>query len=223
MFNGIYLYGHTAAPELAWETAALLATAPAGVLSHHTVLHLDGLLPRPDTIHVSVPTRRRRQARLVPHTGAVGAPERRTVRGLAATTTERALRDVASLLDPDTLERLTNEAEARGLIEARPGPGITRREAERRLKHLLRRAGLRPTGTNVHVESHEVDVLFAPQRLIVEVDGYAFHRTRRAFEKDRRRDADLVAAGYRTIRVTWTQLTAEPERVAARLGAALAR
>jgi very-short-patch-repair endonuclease len=56
----------------------------------------------------------------------------------------------------------------------------------------------------------------------VEVDGYATHGTRQAFETDRRRDAELTGAGYRVMRVTWRQLDREPEAVAARLGAAIA-
>lgn len=69
----------------------------------------------------------------------------------------------------------------------------------------------------------EVDILFAEQRLVIEMDGYAFHRTRVAFERDRRRDADLAAAGYRVVRITWRALSTEPEAVVARLAAALAR
>jgi len=63
------------------------------------------------------------------------------------------------------------------------------------------------------------------QRLIVVHRGVyhrAFHGSRAAFERDRLRDARLVAAGYRVVRVTWRQLTREPIAVAARLGAALA-
>ena len=65
-------------------------------------------------------------------------------------------------------------------------------------------------------------MLWPRRRLVVEVDGYAFHGSRVAFERDRSRDARLVAAGYRVLRVTWRQLTAEPERVVAILAAALA-
>lgn len=116
-----------------------------------------------------------------------------------------------------------NEAQVLHLMPREPSdPGITRSEAERRLLALVRRADLPPTRTNVRIRGHEIDVLYEPQRLIVEVDGYASHGTRHAFEKDRRRDAELIAAGYRTMRITWRQLTQEPEAVAARLGAAIA-
>jgi very-short-patch-repair endonuclease len=51
-----------------------------------------------------------------------------------------------------------------------------------------------------------VDLLWAAQRLVVEFDGFSFHGDRAAFERDRRRDAELQASGYRVIRVTWRQL-----------------
>ncbi|MEO8687148.1 MAG: DUF559 domain-containing protein [Solirubrobacteraceae bacterium] len=70
---------------------------------------------------------------------------------------------------------------------------------------------------------HEVDFLWPAQRLVIEVDGYAFHSTRAGFERDRLRDADLLAAGYRVLRFTWRQLTHEPAAVVASLAAALAR
>ena len=41
--------------------------------------------------------------------------------------------------------------------------------------------------------------------------------------RSRRRDADLVAAGYRVVRFTWRQITGEPEAVVARLAELLAQ
>jgi very-short-patch-repair endonuclease len=67
-----------------------------------------------------------------------------------------------------------------------------------------------------------VDFLWPEQRLIVEVDGYEFHRSREAFERDRARDAALLAAGHRVMRVTWRQLTSEPRRLIATFVSALA-
>ncbi|MGI8712137.1 MAG: DUF559 domain-containing protein [Solirubrobacteraceae bacterium] len=45
----------------------------------------------------------------------------------------------------------------------------------------------------------------------------------RAFDRDRRRDQVLQAAGYHVIRVAWRQLQREPIGVAARIGQTLAR
>ena len=55
------------------------------------------------------------------------------------------------------------------------------------------------------------------------MDGYRFHSSRSAFERDRRRDAELGAAGFRVIRVTWQQLVEEPIAVIARIARALER
>jgi very-short-patch-repair endonuclease len=43
------------------------------------------------------------------------------------------------------------------------------------------------------------------------------HGTRAAFERDRRRDADLTAAGWRVLRVTWRRVNGEPRALAAQL------
>jgi very-short-patch-repair endonuclease len=59
--------------------------------------------------------------------------------------------------------------------------------------------------------------------VIAEVDGFRFHGGRAAFERDRRRDGDLLAAGHRVLRVTWRELTDVPEAVIANLARALAR
>ena len=69
---------------------------------------------------------------------------------------------------------------------------------------------------------YEVDAYWPAQRLVVEVDGWAYHRTRQAFERDRRKDAALTAAGNRVVRVTWRRLANEPYSLSAQFGALLA-
>jgi very-short-patch-repair endonuclease len=59
------------------------------------------------------------------------------------------------------------------------------------------------------------DFYWPQHKVIVEVDGYQFHGHRSAFERDRRKDQLLTAAGYTVIRFTWHQLCNEPLRVAA--------
>jgi very-short-patch-repair endonuclease len=58
----------------------------------------------------------------------------------------------------------------------------------------------------------EVDFYWPTSRLVVEVDGYGFHRSRRAFREDRRRDRRLAAAGIRTLRFVWEDLDL-PDRI----------
>ena len=54
----------------------------------------------------------------------------------------------------------------------------------------------------------------AREGLIVELDGFAFHRSRGAFERDRIRGAELQRAGYRVLRITARRLDRESARIA---------
>jgi very-short-patch-repair endonuclease len=216
--RGVYAVGTPVLQPLAAELAAVLACGPTAHLSHRSAAVVWGLLPpRPGPIHVTVSGPRRRGPATVRlhHTTRPDAAQHH---GIPLTSAVRTLQD----LDPDEQDRATNEAIIRRLIP-RPAHGAqpTRSEAERRLLGLLRAARLPPPRTNVRVAGHEVDAHWPREGLVVEVDGYAFHGTRQAFERDRRRDADLVAAGLRVLRVSWRQLTGEPTALAARLGAAL--
>jgi very-short-patch-repair endonuclease len=65
----------------------------------------------------------------------------------------------------------------------------------------------------VLIEGELVDFVWPQQRLIVEIDGFTFHRTHAAFENDRRRDRELHKRGWRVIRVTYRQLQEEPHTV----------
>ena len=67
----------------------------------------------------------------------------------------------------------------------------------------------------------EVDFLWREQRLAVELDGSAVHRTAKLFESDRERDRLLQVAGWRVVRVTWRQLRNHRAAVAADLRALL--
>ena len=91
---------------------------------------------------------------------------------------------------------------------------FTRSKLERRFLDLCRRAGLPLPAANAIVDGDEVDMLWRHQRLIVELDGREVHRTRAAFERDRRRDASLQIAGYRVVRVTDRRMVDSPGEVA---------
>lgn len=107
------------------------------------------------------------------------------------------------------------------MIAAKDDHGLTRSEAERRMRRLIREARLPQPLTNTRLAGYEVDFLWPDQRLIVEVDGYRFHGHRSAFERDRRKAMALIASGYTVIRVTWRQLTQEPHAVVAAIASAL--
>lgn len=67
-----------------------------------------------------------------------------------------------------------------------------------------------------------VDFVRKAQRVVVETDGWATHKTRRAFEEDRERDLRVTLARYRVIRITWRRLDEAPAEVAAALRILLA-
>jgi len=128
------------------------------------------------------------------------AKGRRGLRGLAAVladwrTTDGAVPDVRSDFEAMVLPRLV----AMGL--PRPVCNKTLRVGTERLM---------------------VDFLWEEQGVVVETDGAATHQTPVAFQRDRRRDQLLVAAGYRVPRVTWNQMRRELDQVVARIARTLA-
>ena len=100
-------------------------------------------------------------------------------------------------------------------------PSITRSRAERMLVELLHEAGLTGFRTNVPIGPYRVDVLWEAERVIVEVDGAAFHSTDARREADTRRDAALAARGFVVIRVTWKELVHHPARAISRISRTL--
>jgi very-short-patch-repair endonuclease len=239
--RGVYQVGPIAGP-CGREMAALLALGDDAALSHHTAAAIWGIRPAHEgPVHVTVPRERTPSHRgiRVHRTRSLKAAVRD---GLHLTTPARTLLDLAPELNQHELERAVEQAlvlrltthheiEAecsdgrRGAARLRAAltdePGLTRSEAERRLRGLIRAARLPRPETNARVAGWEVDLLWREQRLVVEVDGFAFHSSRHAFERDRRRDGDLVAAGYRVVRFTWRQIVREPEAVIARLAVLL--
>jgi very-short-patch-repair endonuclease len=148
---------------------------------------------------------------------------------------ERAIEraDVRQSFDLDGVLELLERAERRqgagrlrrALALSRPELPISRTELERRFAALCRCNRLPVPSFRAWVpvssDGMEVDFLWERQRLVVEVDGYRFHGTRRAFETDRRRDQLLVAGGYVPVRFTWRQITDAPGEVVATLRALL--
>ena len=223
MHRGVYQVGPTRA-RYGEEMAAVLAIGAGAALSHHSAAAIWGFGRRDREVHVTV-QRRGRRSRPGIRVHQTLSLEAAVHDGLPVTTPARTLEDLARALSGDELDRAREQAHLLGLVipdgDDRQ-PEFTRSEAERRLKQLCRAARLPMPRTNARVNGYEVDAFWPAQRLIVEVDGYRYHRTRQAFERDRRKDAALQAAGFRVVRITWNRLTTEPYSVTAQLGALLA-
>jgi hypothetical protein len=88
---------------------------------------------------------------------------------------------------------------------------------------FVARYGLPTPQINVHVNGREVDAYFPEHNLIVELDGWDYHKDREAFESDRERDAENLRHGLKTLRITKERMTQTPDREAARLQEILER
>jgi very-short-patch-repair endonuclease len=162
--------------------------------------------------------------------------------GIPLTSPARTLIDLADVVPRRALERAIDEAHYLGLDlaglpprrgrrgfgvlasvlrEHQPGSTRTRSGVEERMLALCRREGLPRPRVNSLIEGYEADFSWADQRLIVETDHRQSHSTPGAFERDRLRDADLMVAGWRVLRVTDRRLKTEPRAVARQLRALL--
>ena len=248
--RGVYAVGHRALVPGAVELAAALACGRDAVVSHADAAHLYELLPYParrTPVNITVPREScpARPGIKAHRTRAFGLGEIGTLDGIPITSPARTILDLAAE-NPQQLERALAEAQARRLVTdsdlsrllarypGRPGsralrrllagPGEalrTRSEAERRFLALVRRARLPAPESNVRLGDWEVDFLWRDRGLIVEVDGYRFHSSARAFERDRAKEAAIRGMGLELIRVSWRQLTTEPEATAASVARAL--
>ena len=238
--RGVYAVGHPVLGETGRLWAALLACGPGAVISHRSAARLWGIRPNNrSAIDVTVPgrTRHRRKGidiHLVRH---LDPRDVTTVDGIPMTTVARALLDMAEVIPKSQLPRAIAEAEYLRLLDLKAVQDVLSRSSGRRgqrplsaaltdvapkertrsdleeafLEFCDQRAIPRPK-VNTKIDGHEVDMVWLEYGLIVELDGYQAHRTRRAFEADRRRDAAyLLDHDLRTIRVTQRWLTREPD------------
>jgi len=164
-------------------------------------------------------------------TAALDAEDIATVAGIPTTSVARTLVDLAAVVTPRELRKALAEAERRRLdvkgiedalerTRTRNGRGhaglrhaleelrtigapITRSELEDRFLALLDAHDLPRPATNASVEGMEVDACWPERRLIVELEGWGPHATRRAFQDDRTRANDLTAAAWTVLRFTW--------------------
>lgn len=250
--RGVYQVGPVAG-RFAREMAAVLACGRDVVVSHRSAGAMWGMLPpeeatAPVELTAGFRSPVRRPGIVAHRTLRLGADEVTRLDGVPVTTPVRSLLDLAAVMGFRELEQALARAERAELVSRkalsevvernrrRPGanairallagatvPAMARSEAEERFLHLLRKAQLPSPETNVRVHGFEIDFFWREQRVAVEVDGFAYHGSAISFEGDRRRDAHFAAQGIQVVRVTWRQLTNEPEAVLVRLAQTLVR
>jgi very-short-patch-repair endonuclease len=141
--------------------------------------------------------------------------------GLIAVARVKDVVTVAQL--EDVLGRAGRRKAAARLAKALAcGPGITRSEAERMLRRILREAGIEQPITGLRIGRYEADFAWPAYMLIVEFDSWSWHSGKRDFRHDRERNGWLTERGWSVLPVTYEQVTGEPLKTAARIAAALA-
>jgi very-short-patch-repair endonuclease len=246
--RGVYAVGHPPLTARGHWMAAVLACGPGSVLRHNSAAALWGLRQSSARL-IDVTTRRTGRARsgIRIHRPRTLRPDETTTENrIPVTAPARTILDLAALkstrpehiLDRNETLRLTDYPSLAALARAHPrhrgatrmlatldrhtaGASFTRSGLERLFLDLCAQHGLPRPRANTVVAGKEVDFLFEPQRLIVETDSWAYHRTRTAFEDDRARDAVMARAGYRTLRFTDDHLTTDAAGVVAILTAIL--
>ena len=249
--RGVYAVGHRKLTLKGVWMSAVLACGPGAVLSHRPALALwDLSMSESGLIDVTVPGRSRQHGRAgirVHKSEVLTENDRAEVDGIpvtslawtmvdyAAITNRRQVRLVLEALDrrllyigrelDELLQRTPNRKGVKTLRAAiadmkGPAPWL-QSKLEETFGELIRGSDLPDYEANVLVEGELVDALWREQRVIVELDGFAFHKSRAQFEADRARDAKLQVAGYRVLRITQQRLQNEPEAVLAELRALL--
>ena len=94
---------------------------------------------------------------------------------------------------------------------------FTRSSLERRFLELCLEAGLPQPHTNFVERGFELDCYWPEFRFAVELDLFETHGTRAAFERDRKRQEDLLLAGIGMTRVTGPRLEREAGEVVERV------
>jgi very-short-patch-repair endonuclease len=250
--RGVYsLVPPEALPQLAREQAALLACGDQALLSHRSAAVVWGICPSfigdVELTIVGGDSGRSRKGIHVHRVAQLHPRDIRRYQGLSLASPARTILDVASDLSPRALERALDEALVRKLtsrtainaaIAAYPrSPGIarvrefadpdrpttvTRSGGEEAFLAMIRRANLPAPEVNARVGNYVADFLWRSQRLIVELDGYDYHHTRTAFERDHERDVQHQHEGFTVIRVTGRQLQRQPEALAIQIATGLA-
>jgi very-short-patch-repair endonuclease len=115
------------------------------------------------------------------------------------------------------LARRPNALGAADLREAFGEQGITLSELERAFLRLLASERLPLPVANKVAHSRYVDCRWPEHRLTVELDSYRYHRTRHAWEQDRRRERLARAAGDEFRRYTNNDVTQDQTLMLAEL------
>ena len=222
--------------------AAVLACGDGAVLSHVSAASLWGFVPRwavPPEVIARGP--RERPGILTHRCPSLKRRDITRQLGVPVTSPPRTILDIAPRLTVKQRTRLVNDARRDGFlhpdsftdilarnpyhpgarllrpVRSRPPTNPTRSPFEDDFLAFIQKYRLPTPQINVTVGGREVDAYFPGHHLIVELDGWDYHKDRDAFEDDRERDAENLRHRLNTLRITKQRMTQTPDREAERL------
>jgi very-short-patch-repair endonuclease/Arc/MetJ-type ribon-helix-helix transcriptional regulator len=250
-FHGVYSVVSGKLPPLGREQAALLAVGERAFLSHETAAAVWGLVRAlPRVVEVTVVGRYRSSSDGI-RVHRVKTLDRRELRrheDLWVSSPARAVLEIAANASANELagaidqglsdRRFTSRELADVLARHRPCRGaarlgtilgdptataVSRSKREKALLKLIRDAGLPMPETNVPFGRFELDFFWRREGLVVEIDGYNFHRGPGAFGRDREKELAVRTAGLAMLRFTGDHVLKRPWMVLATIAGELAR
>jgi len=250
LWRGVYAVGRPEVEQKGRWMGAVLACGREALLSHGSAAALWGIAQVPDarTIDLTLPAGRfRRQPGIKAHRRRDLGPEhRRDVAGIPVVDPVSTLVDLASCAQDWRVERAINEADRLDLVNPEalrrivaglgPRPGMARMRRllhldapladsglERRFLSIVRAAGLPLPETQVTVNGYRVDFYWPRLELVVETDGWRYHRTPGEQASDYRRDQAHTRSGLTTLRFGEDQIRYRPDEVRRALAPVIAR
>jgi very-short-patch-repair endonuclease len=245
--RGVYRVGHRAPSVEARYLAAVWACGEGAVLCGRAAGYLLGIVKgAPAAPDVTAPKVRRVEGVTTRRSRRIDPEHVASWRGIPVTTVARTLVDLAAVLSAENLARACHEAGIRhgttpddvdAVLARRPNsPGaaklreilrgevrVTLSKLEARFLGRLREAGLMLPQTNRPAGGRRVDCRWPEWRLTIELDGYRYHRSRHAWEQDRRREREARARGDEFRRYTYGDVFEDPAFMLAELRGLLAR
>jgi very-short-patch-repair endonuclease len=241
-YDGIYCQTPARQDPPARIAAAVLAGGPHALASHSSAAHLWGFIIHwapPPEITLTQGDRRPRHI-LTHHCQSLSSSDKSWQRGVKVTSRARTVLDLAPALPIKQLTRIVQDARhdhhltltaLRDVITRNPyHPGAklltpfvedpsnpTDSEFEDAFRALIKRHGLPEPLINIDRQAGRADVYFPDHGLIVELDGWEFHKDRYAFETDRERDAENLRVGDATVRLTRGRFDRDADREITRL------
>lgn len=199
--------------------AAVLACGRGAVLSHRAAAAAWRLLPdqgAPIDVSVRSDAGKKMRHGIRLHRRPSLDPKAVTQhRRIPTTTPAVTIVDLSKVARPTDVRRARRQAEVLGLpIDDKSEGDVTRSELEVLFLKLCRAHRLPTPEVNVWIAGLLVDFVWRKRRLIVETDGYRYHRGRTSFEDDRARDLQLRSHGFEVVRLTYNQVSRQSRETA---------